>query len=266
MRWRNNAPGHGVDNEPVPANHDDLPPLMFGPVPYVPEVSIFQAPAGTGLWDASGGAYHSDRPPPFWAFPWAGGQALARYVLDHSDVVANRMVLDFGAGSGLVALAAAYGGAAAVRAVEIDPEAVEAIRRNVAASDRTGALGVRVDPVLADLLNDPAVNIDVGVDVLLAGDVFYTGRMRDQSMRYLRRAERLGIRVLVGDGGRGFLPADRFDLLASYEVPTPVAIEDADRTAATVWELRRSATVGGTWSAEALPRGAGLPTRPGKGR
>ncbi len=83
--------------------------LTYGPVPYVPEVSIFQAPAGTGLWDASGGAYHSDRPPPFWAFPWAGGQALARYILDHPDVVASRTVLDFGAGSGLVGLAAAYG-------------------------------------------------------------------------------------------------------------------------------------------------------------
>ena len=235
--------GHCVDNEPVPAHRADLPPLTYSPVPYVPEVSIFQAPAGVGLWDASGGAYHSDRPPPFWAFPWAGGQALARYVLDHPDVVVNRTVLDLGAGSGLVAIAAAYGGAAAVRAIEIDPEAVEAIRRNVAASTRTAAPGLRVDAVLADLLGDPSAGIDADVDILLAGDVFYTGRMRDRSMRFLRRAERLGIRVLVGDGGRGFLPADRFDLLASYEVPTPVAIEDADRTVATVWELRRSATV-----------------------
>lgn len=243
-----------VDNEPVPANPDDLP-LTYGPVPYVPEVSIFQAPAGTGLWDAADGAYHSDRPPPFWAFPWAGGQALARYVLDHPDVVADRTVLDLGAGSGLVALAAAYGGAAAVRAIEVDPAAIDAVRRNVAKSARPGAPGVRVEAVLADLLTDPtadvAADIFADVDVLLAGDVFYTGRLRDRSMRFLRRAERLGIRVLVGDGGRGFLPADRFDLLASYDVPTPVAIEGADRTIATVWELRRSATVGGTPSADA---------------
>jgi predicted nicotinamide N-methyase len=240
--------GRGVDNEPVPANAHDLP-LTYGPVPYVPEVSIFQAPAGTGLWDASGGAYHSDRPPPFWAFPWAGGQALARYVLDHPDVVAGRTVLDFGAGSGVVALAAAYGGAAAVRAVEVDTAAIDAIRRNVAESARPGAPGLRVDAVLADLLGNPSADIDA--DVLLAGDVFYTGRLRDQSMRFLRRAERRGIRVLVGDGGRGFLPADRFDLLASYEVPTPVAIEGADRTVATVWELRRSATGGVAPSADA---------------
>ena len=112
--------------------------------------------------------------------------------------------------------------------------------------------GLRVDAVLADLLADPSADIDA--DVLLAGDIFYTGRLRDQSMRFLRCAERRGIRVLVGDGGRGFLPADRFDLLASYEVPTPVAIEGADRTVATVWELRRSATVGG------------LSAVPGKGR
>ncbi len=222
-------------------------------MPYVPEVSIFQAPAGTGLWDTSGGAYHSDRPPPFWAFPWAGGQALARYVIDHPDVVADRTVLDFGAGSGLVALAAAYGGAVAVRAVEVDAAAIEAIRRNVAESTRPGRPGLCVDAVLADLLADPSADSTLDADVLLAGDVFYTGRLRDQSMRFLRRAERRGIRVLVGDGGRGFLPADRFDLLASYEVPTRVAIEGADRTVATVWELRRSATVGGTPSNEARP-------------
>jgi predicted nicotinamide N-methyase len=237
---------------PVAANPDNLP-LTYGPVPYVPEVSIFQATAGTGLWDASGGAYHSDRPPPFWAFPWAGGQALARYVIDHPNVVADRTVLDFGAGSGLVALAAAYGGAAAVRAVEVDAAAIEAIRRNVAESTRTGRPGLCVDAVLADLLADPNTDIDADIDadVLLAGDVFYTGRLRDQSMRFLRRAERRGIRVLVGDGDRGFLPADRFDLLASYEVPTRVAIEGADSTVATVWELRPSATVGGTPSNKA---------------
>ncbi len=88
--------------------------------------------------------------------------------------------------------------------------------------------------------------------------------MRDQSMPFFRRAERLGIRVLVGDGGRGFLPSDRFDLLASYEVPTPVTIEDADRTVATVWELRRSATVGGTRQPmRSVAARRGLPTTPG---
>jgi predicted nicotinamide N-methyase len=225
---------------------DGRPPLTYAPVPYVPEVSIFQAPPGTGLWDAAGGAYHSDRPPPFWAFPWAGGQALARYVLDHPDVVADQTVLDLGSGSGLVAIAAAYAGAATVRAVEVDPAAIEAIRRNVAEAARRRPAGVRVDVMLVDLLTDPSPDIGADVEVLLAGDVFYTGRLRDQSMRFLRRAERAGIRVLVGDGGRGFLPADRFELLASFEVPTSVAIEDAERRVATVWELRRSATVGGT--------------------
>jgi predicted nicotinamide N-methyase len=227
------------------------PPLTYGPVPYVPEVSIFQAPAGTGLWDTSGGAYHSDRPPPFWAFAWAGGQALARYILDHPDVVAGKTVLDLGAGSGLVAIAAAYAGAARVRAVEVDPAALDAIRRNVAEASRRHPAGVRVEAVLGDLLTDPSAATGADVEVLLAGDTFYTGRLRDLSMRFLRRAERGGARVLVGDGGRGFLPADRFEPLASYEVPTPVAIEDADRKVAMVWELRRSATVGGNEPADA---------------
>jgi predicted nicotinamide N-methyase len=252
---------------------DGQPPLTYGPVPYVPEVSIFQAPAGTGLWDASDGAYHSDRPPPFWAFPWAGGQALARYVLDHPGIVAGKAVLDLGAGSGLVAIAAAYAGASTVRAVEVDPAALDAIRRNVAEASRASRAvrgdpaGVRVEAVLEDLLADPSADIGGDVDVLLAGDMFYTGRLRDLSMRFLRRTERRGARVLVGDGGRGFLPADSFEPLASYEVPTPVAIEDADRKVATVWELRRSATVGGTSQPmRSAAASAGLSRAPGQGR
>src|SRR5215831_1691141 len=95
--------------------------------PAVPELLLYQAGPGTGLWDASGGAYHSDRPPPFWSFAWAGGQALARHLLDHPELVRGRHVLDVGAGSGLVAIAAARAGASRVRAAEIDPDAVAAI-------------------------------------------------------------------------------------------------------------------------------------------
>ena len=252
---------------------DGRPPLTYAPVPYVPEVSIFQAPAGTGLWDASDGAYHSDRPPPFWAFPWAGGQALARYVLDHPGIVAGKAVLDLGAGSGLVAIAAAYAGASKVRAVEVDPAALDAIRRNVAEASRAsralrgGPADVRVEAVLEDLLADPSADLGGDIDVLLAGDMFYTGRLRDLSMRFLRRTERRGARVLVGDGGRGFLPADSFEQLASYDVPTPVAIEDADQKVATVWALRRSTTVGGTSQpTRSAATSGGLSRAPGQGR
>jgi predicted nicotinamide N-methyase len=217
------------------------PPLTYGPVPYVPEVSIFQAPAGIGLWDGSGGAYHSDRPPPFWAFAWAGGQALARYVIDHPDLVSGRTVVDVGAGSGLVGMAAARSGAARVRAVDADLDAVDAIRRNAAAA------GLVIDAVHDDILSEPFGRPDlIEADVLLVGDLFYTGRVADRAMRFLRRAERSGARVLTGDAGRGFLPVDRFERRAAYEVPTSTAIEVATITRAVVWELRRSATVGGT--------------------
>ncbi|MFI5101679.1 MAG: class I SAM-dependent methyltransferase, partial [Actinomycetes bacterium] len=104
----------------------NAPIVALLPVPGVPELVILQAAAEVGLWDSSGGEYHSDRPPPFWAFPWAGGQALARYVLDHPDTVRGRDVLDLGTGSGIVALAAARAGARHVTAWDTDAEAIEA--------------------------------------------------------------------------------------------------------------------------------------------
>src|SRR5262249_55273499 len=116
LKCRNNRVADETQRHPVT--------FAYGPVPYVPEVSIFQAPLDAGLWDTSGGEYHSERPPPFWAFAWPGGQMVARYVLDHPDVVANLQVLDIGAGSGLVAIAAALAGAASVRVLESDPDAV----------------------------------------------------------------------------------------------------------------------------------------------
>jgi predicted nicotinamide N-methyase len=193
----------------------------------VPEVLIHQADPGTGLWDATGGGYHSDRPPPFWAFAWAGGQALARYLLDHPGTVRGRDVLDIGAGSGIAAIAAALAGAARVRAAEIDPDAVAAIARNAAAN------GVAVETLLGDPLDGGAD----GADLVLAGDVFYTGPVAGRMMRFARRAQRDGARVLVGDAGRGFLPADRFVELASYRVGVPVALEGVRAREARVFEL-----------------------------
>jgi predicted nicotinamide N-methyase len=238
--------------------------VSYRPVPYVPEVWIHQAEPDAGLWDATGGGYHSDRPPPFWAFPWPGGQGLARFVLDHRDVVAGHSVIDLGAGSGLVALAASIAGAARVRAVETDAAAVAAIERNEAdqarreaaepagreaAEPRHGAAKrAPVEAVLRDLLDVTATGADSSddlldeVDVLLAGDLFYTQPLADRAMRFLRRAERAGVRVLVGDAGRGFLPTDRFDLLAHYDVPTRAAVEDAEHVRSSVWQLRRSAS------------------------
>lgn len=200
----------------------------LAPVAHVPEIRLHQADEPIGLWELTEGEYRSEQPPPFWAFAWAGGQALARYVLDHPDQVAGRPVLDLASGSGLVAIAAARAGAGHVRAVDVDPHAVAAIALNA------GANGVRVEPVLADLLDGDAG--DAGV--VLAGDVFYSGAMAAWVLRFLLRAARGGADVLVGDPDRAFLPRARFTALARYDVPVPEALESVRVKPTTVWRLR----------------------------
>jgi predicted nicotinamide N-methyase len=196
-------------------------------VPFVPEIRTLQAAESTGLWELAGGEYHSDQPPPFWAFAWAGGQALARYVLDHPEVVAGRRVLDLAAGSGLVAIAAAKGGAAQVRAVDRDRAAVAAIGLNASAN------GVAVAATAGDVLDGDAG----GVEVVLAGDVFYSKAMAQRVFAFLRRAVLDGSRVLVGDPDRGFLPHRLFRKLATYDVPVSAAVESVRVKRTTVWEL-----------------------------
>ena len=200
----------------------------LAPVPFVPEVRLHQADDAVGLWELTEGEFRSSQPPPFWAFAWAGGQALARYVTDHPELVADRRVLDLAAGSGLVAIAAARTGAAAVRAVEVDPLAVAAVAVNAEAN------GVRVDADLADILDGGAG----GAEVVLAGDVFYSQAMANRMLRFLLRAARAGATVLVGDPGRAFLPRERFDQLAVYEVPVPETLESVRVKRTTVWQLR----------------------------
>ncbi|MFI7022297.1 class I SAM-dependent methyltransferase [Micromonospora sp. NPDC049900] len=200
----------------------------LGPVAFVPEVRLHQADEPIGLWELTEGEFRSDRPPPFWAFAWAGGQALARYVTDHPDLVAGRRVLDLASGSGLVAIAAARAGAAAVRAVEIDELAVAAVALNAEAND------VRVDAELGDVLDRDAGD----AEVVLAGDVFYSEAMANRVLRFLLRAARSGATVLVGDPGRAFLPRDRFDEVAAYDVPVSEALESVRVKRTTVWRLR----------------------------
>ncbi|MGA3488598.1 class I SAM-dependent methyltransferase [Micromonosporaceae bacterium DT55] len=199
----------------------------LAPVPFVPEVRLHQADEPIGLWELTEGEFRSDQPPPFWAFAWAGGQALARYVLDHPEVVRGRRVLDLAAGSGLVAIAAMRAGATSVRAVEVDERAVAAILLNAEAN------GVPVDAELADLLDGDAGD----AEVVLAGDVFYSDAMARRMLRFQLRAARAGARVLVGDPGRAFLPRERFRELAVYEVPVPPALESVTVKQTTVWEL-----------------------------
>jgi predicted nicotinamide N-methyase len=199
----------------------------LAPVAFVPEIRLHQADDAIGLWELTEGEFRSEQPPPFWAFAWAGGQALARYLLDHPEVVAGRRVLDLASGSGLVAIAAARAGAVAVRAVEIDDRAVTAINLNADANR------VPVEAVLADILDG-----DTGdTQVVLAGDVFYSQAMANRVLRFLLRGARTGARVLVGDPDRAFLPRDRFRPLTTYDVPVPPVLESVTVKRTTVWEL-----------------------------
>jgi predicted nicotinamide N-methyase len=201
------------------------PSVSLLPVPLVPEISLHLVDAPVGLFDLTGGEFRSDEPPPFWAFVWAGGQALARYVLDHPDVVAGRTVLDIATGSGIAAIAAAKAGAEQVRALDVDPAAAAAAVRNAAAN------GV----VIA------AAESDVGAagraDVILAGDVFYSRSVADRMTAYLRGVARTGARILVGDPGRGYFPERLFVRVAEYVVPVPAALEEAESLITGVWEM-----------------------------
>ncbi|MGI5216055.1 class I SAM-dependent methyltransferase [Plantactinospora sp. CA-290183] len=216
----------------------------LAPVAAVPEVRLYQADEPIGLWELTEGEFRSEQPPPFWAFAWAGGQALARYVLDHPETVAGRRVLDLASGSGLVAVAAARAGATAVRAVDVDPMALAAVAVNAEAN------GVTVDGTLGDVLDGDAGD----AQVVLAGDVFYSQAMANRMLRFLLRATRAGARVLVGDPERAYLPRERFRRLAGYNIPVPPALESVRVKHSAVWELI-SATPGAGAGGGAGPAG-----------
>jgi predicted nicotinamide N-methyase len=166
-------------------------------------------------------------PPPFWAFAWAGGQALARYILDNPDIVRGRRVLDFASGSGLVAIAAMKAGAASVTACDIDPFAIAAIGLNAQAND------VTVGAVQQDLVGE-----DQGWDVVLAGDICYEQDLALRVTDWLFTLSCRGATVLIGDPGRTYLPKDRLEKVAAYEVPVTRTLEDADIKRSGVWRFR----------------------------
>ena len=198
------------------------------PVPHVPEILLHQAHEATELWQRTEEELGAiGLPPPFWAFAWAGGQALARHVLDDPGLVAGRHVLDVASGSGLVAVAAAMAGAARVEAADIDPFATAATALNAQAN------GVSVEPRLADL-----VGRDEGWDVVLAGDIFYDRDIAARMAEWLVALQARGATVLVGDPGRSYLPKERLDVLASYSVPVTRSLEDAEIKLSRVWRFR----------------------------
>jgi predicted nicotinamide N-methyase len=197
------------------------------PVPFVPEVTLFQADEPITLWEKteeSGG----EQPPPFWAFAWAGGQALARHLLDHPDLIAGRSVLDLATGSGLVAVAAALAGGSPVTANDIDPLSLAAAAANAAEN------GVAVTTVEADLLDTAPEQ-----QVILAGDVFYSREMAARVLPFLRGAAYRGALVLVGDPGRAYLPTGLIKR-ATYEVPVVESLEGVPFRRTTVWQVTSS--------------------------
>jgi predicted nicotinamide N-methyase len=200
-------------------------------VPYVPEIRLQQADDPFTVWEQTEqteqAAGQATLPPPFWAFPWAGGQALARYLLDEPGRVAGQRVLDIASGSGLVAIAASRAGARTVVAADVDELAVRAISVNAAAN------GVRVQPLLADLLDEEAAD----ADVVLCADAFYEQELATRALAFLQRARQGGAAVLVGDPGRAFLRTAGLTPLASYEIPVTVALEGMTAKQATVYEL-----------------------------
>ena len=194
--------------------------------PLVPEVELRVADDVVALWEWLEGARAGARSePPFWAAAWPGGQALARYVLDHPDVVAGRTVLDLGSGSGLVAVAAARAGAAAVVASDVDPWSRAAIAVNAELN------GVGPFAVVGDLLDEDP---DPDIDVVLAGDVCYDREMTGRVLPFLGKAWLGGAAVFLGDPGRPYVPREGLVAAAAYDVPDT---EGPQIRRTTVWRL-----------------------------
>ena len=198
------------------------------PVPHAPEISLQIADEATELWQKTEDELGEiGLPPPFWAFAWAGGQGLARYILDRPELVRGQRVLDVASGSGLVAIAAAMAGAQEVTANEIDDFALDAIAINAVAN------GVAVSVRAGSL-----IGLDEGWDVVLAGDVSYERDMAAGMTDWLGGLARRGARVLIGDPGRSYLARDRLVEVASYQVPVTRSLEDAEIKRVGVWRFR----------------------------
>lgn len=195
---------------------------------YVPEVQLYLADDAVTLWLLTEEQLGElGLPPPFWAFAWAGGQALARYVLDQPEIVRGRNVLDMASGSGLVAIAAMQAGAASALAADIDRFAADAARLNAALN------GVTLQTTDADLLG-----ADVAHDVILVGDLFYDRDLAPRVFAWLTALQAQGKTVLIGDPGRTYLPKDKLTQIAAYDIPVTRALEDAELKRAAVWALR----------------------------
>ena len=200
---------------------------IFSP-PHVPEVRLHLADEAHDLWHKTEEELdQSGLPPPFWAFAWAGGQGLARFVLDNPGTVRGKRVIDFASGSGLVGIAAIMAGASEATCADIDPYAFEAAQLNASLNNMS------VSPVCRNLIGGMPE-----ADVILAGDVFYDRQFAAELTPWFEALAARGVDIVVGDPGRAYLPKQRLEQLAVYEVPVTRALEDADVKRTHVWRFR----------------------------
>ncbi|MGE0596009.1 MAG: methyltransferase [Hyphomonadaceae bacterium] len=194
---------------------------------HLPELRLHLADDAVALWELTEEQLGQlGLPPPFWAFAWAGGQALARYVLDHPDIVRGKRILDVASGSGLVAIAALKAGAAHALAVDIDRFAAHAAALNAALNE------VALATSDADPIGEPT-----DAEVVLVGDLFYDRDLAPRVYAWLTSLERAGKTVLIGDPGRTYLPREKLTQIAAYDIPVTRALEDAEIKRAAVWRL-----------------------------
>ena len=196
--------------------------------PLVPEIKLYLAEESLPIWlKTEEELGEINVPPPFWAFAWAGGQALARYLLDNRDLVAGKTVLDLGCGSGLTAIAPMMAGATSALAADIDMLALAATSLNAEAN------GVAVSVTSENVLAFPPRPFDV----TLVGDLFYERAMSDHVLAYIEAAARQGSAILIGDPQRTYFPRDRFTKVAEYDVPVTRELEDNEIKRTAVWRL-----------------------------
>ena len=196
--------------------------------PHVPEIRLHLADEAHDLWHRTEEELQaSGLEPPFWAFAWAGGQGLARHVLDNPDCVKGKSVLDFATGSGLVAIAAHMSGATQLLAADIDPFSADAL-----------ALNATLNDVSIQHTDDDLVGQDRGWDVILAGDVFYDRAMAQMLLPWFDTLAVRGADILIGDPGRAYLPKQRLEKLSEHQVQVTRALEDQDVRDTIVWRYK----------------------------
>jgi predicted nicotinamide N-methyase len=214
-----------------PSNLDDAQRFILEntkPIapPLVPEIILRLAEESLPIWQKTEDELGElNVPPPYWAFAWAGGQAVSRYLLDHRDVCEGRQVLDLGSGSGLSAIAAAKAGASRVLAADIDKLALAACSVNAVAN------AVTVETTDKDLLSGPPPK----ASIVIVGDLFYERELAERVLSFIEAAKSEGCSVYIGDPRRSYFPEGKFTPLAVYEVPVTRELEDYEIKRTTVW-------------------------------